>query len=88
MMPLLFFMIDGETPIVDLLEEFAGIPFRYTVLNHAFAGDRSLWSISTGFAAKRLLAGRYRGLIQRLQERPDYLGFAGQPAGFRVGSVR
>lgn len=88
MMPLLFFMIDGENQIEDLVAEFAGIPFRYTVINHAFASDRSLSSISAGFEAKRQLASRYRGLIERLQQRPDYLGFAEKSTPFRVGSVR
>jgi hypothetical protein len=88
MMPLLFFMIDGENEIEDLLEEFAGVPFRYTVLNHAFASDRSLSAISAAFEAKHQLATRYRRLIERLQQRPDYLGFAERSKPFFVGSVR
>ena len=87
MMPMLFFMIDGENEIEDLLSEFPGIPFRYTVINHAFASDRSLSSICAGFEAKRQLAGRYRGVIERLQQRPDYLGFAEHSTQFRVESV-
>ena len=87
MMPMLFFMIDGENEIEDLMEEFAGIPFRYTVINHAFASDRSLSSISAGFERKRQLASRYRGLIERLQQRLDYLGFAEHSTQVRVGGA-
>jgi hypothetical protein len=87
MMPMLFFMIDGENEIEDLVGEFTGIPFRYTVINHAFASDRSLSSISAAFEAKRQLAARYRGVIERLQRRPDYLGFAQDSTQFHVVSV-
>jgi hypothetical protein len=88
MMPMLFFMIDEENDVEGLVEEFAGIPFRYTVINHAFAGDRSLASISAGFEAKRRLALRNSGLIERLQQRPDYLGFAERDLAPRAGGVR
>jgi MoaA/NifB/PqqE/SkfB family radical SAM enzyme len=78
MMPTLFFMVDGGNDggndVEDVVAEFDGIPFRYTVLNNAFAGDRSLASIEAGFAEKRRLSARRRDLIVRLQARPDYLG--------------
>jgi hypothetical protein len=74
MMPTLFFMVDGSDDVEELVEEFAGIPFRYTVLNNAFAGDRSLGSVEAGFHEKRRLAELHRDVIAQLQERPDFLG--------------
>lgn len=73
-MPMLFFMIDGQSEVEALLEAFGPVPFRYSVLNHAFAGDRSLAAIEAGFANKAQLAAENRALIQRLQQRPNYLG--------------
>jgi hypothetical protein len=84
MMPMLFFMIDEENEIEDLVAEFVGIPFRYTVINHAFASDRSLAAIVAGFEHKRRLAYRRRELITRLQQRLDYLGYAEAPAAARI----
>jgi hypothetical protein len=74
MMPMLFFMIDEENEIEDLIEGFVGVPFRYTVINHAFASDRSLGGIVAGFEGKSRLSQRRRDLITRLQQKPDYLG--------------
>ncbi len=74
MIPTLFFMIDGRSELEPLVEEFEGVPFRYTVLNDAFAGDRSLRSIERGFEEKRLRAEECRDLITRLEQRPDFLG--------------
>jgi hypothetical protein len=76
MMPMLFFMIDEDNQIEDLVEEFVGIPFRYTVINHAFASDRSLGAIVSGFQAKNRLSQRRRDLIARLQQKQDFLGYA------------
>jgi hypothetical protein len=77
MMPMLFFMIDEENDVEDLVEEFAGVPFRYTVINHAFGSDRSLGAITAGFEQKRQLLRRRTDVIERLQRRPDYLGMVG-----------
>jgi len=74
MMPTLYFMIDGRNEIVDLVEAFEDVPFQYTVLNRAFAGDRSLGSIVDGFAERRRLASDSAGLIERLRARPNYIG--------------
>jgi hypothetical protein len=74
MMPTLFFMLDGENDVDELVGEFTGIPFRYTVLNDAFAGDRSLASIEAGFREKRLRAAAHRETIARLERLPDFLG--------------
>ena len=80
MMPTLFFMIDDENEVDDLVDEFEGIPFRYSVLNDAFAGDRSLRSIEAGFAEKRRRAAERRDLIERLERRPDFLAPPRTPA--------
>jgi hypothetical protein len=74
MIPTLFFMIDGRSELEPLVEEFEGVPFRYTVLNDAFAGDRSLRSIERGFEEKQRRADEYRDLITWLEQRPDFLG--------------
>ncbi len=74
MMPMLFFMIDGRNNVEALLDVFDSIPFRYTVINHAFAGDRSLQSIQSGFSAKQRIVSQNRDLITRLQHHPFYLG--------------
>jgi hypothetical protein len=84
MMPTLFFMIDEENDVEDLVADFAGVSFRYTVLNNAFAGDRSLRSIEEGFEEKRALAARRRDVIARLERRPDFLGpLVAAPAAVR-----
>ena len=84
MMPTLFFMIDEENDVEDLVADFEGVSFRYTVLNNAFAGDRSLRSIEEGFEEKRALAARRRDVIARLERRPDFLGpLAATPAAVR-----
>ena len=80
MMPTLFFMIDDENEVEELVDEFEGIPFRYSVLNDAFAGDRSLRSIEAGFAEKRRRAAERRDLIERLERRPDFLAPLRTPA--------
>jgi hypothetical protein len=84
MMPTLFFMIDEENDVEDLVADFEGVSFRYTVLNNAFAGDRSLRSIEEGFEEKRALATRRRDVIARLEQRPDFLGpLAAEPLTVR-----
>lgn len=74
MLPMLFFMIDGQHDIEALITEFDPVPFRYTVINHAFASDRSLASIEAGFADKNRLASRHQDLIARLRQKPTFLG--------------
>jgi hypothetical protein len=74
MMPMLFFMIDGRNDVETLVDVFDSVPFLYTVINHAFAGDRSLQSIQSGFAAKHRIISQNRDLMMRLQRHPSYLG--------------
>jgi len=74
MMPMQFFMINGRNDVEAVLDVLDSVPFRYTAINHAFAGDRSLQSIESGFAAKQRMVSQNRDLITRLQRHPSYLG--------------
>jgi hypothetical protein len=74
MMPTLYFMIDGRNDVRGLIDLFEGIPFQYTILNSAFASDRSLTAIEQGFSIKARLAAAHAGMIAELRQRPNYIG--------------
>lgn len=74
MMPMLYFIVDGVTDTVAEVREFAGYPFRFSLLNGAFASDLSLSSIRRGFAEKEALRARCADMIETLKQSADYLG--------------
>jgi hypothetical protein len=73
MLPMLYFILDGRQDVLPLVERFRGIPFRYSVLNEAFAGDRSLPAIRGGFSRKRQLAEQLGETRKALLARPEHL---------------
>lgn len=73
MMPTLYVMIDGKNDVRRLVDSFDGVPFRYSILNEAFASDRSCAAIRAGFAAKAALASAHADTIAALRRMPNYL---------------
>jgi hypothetical protein len=73
MMPMLYFLIDGESDVLAARDGLRGFPFRHGIINHAFAGDRSLASIRDGFTRRDALRERSRDVIAALRADPDHL---------------
>lgn len=73
MMPMLYFLVDGTNDVDAVWKTFADVPFRYSVLNDAFAAGGSLREIREGFSRRAGLRTNAGELITKLRRSPNYL---------------